>query len=769
MRVAWRRSASANEWLVVGFCVVVVVLAGARLIVLSLNKAAAQASIASQTLANRDAAALQSQLQSLATLAQSRAAAMAAETNPHLGSNEFWLGEDGRLLGNPSDHQTAIDIAAAWGNSTSGSTDTVLGPIREGNRWLVAVRAPLKLPRSDRSFVSIGWSVIYQDLNELLVGAQLQRLQSAGYDFQLSRNDAAGRPVIVTGSAAAPLAEPVTSPIALPGDASSRAGWSLAVRPRAGWFPASALAVDVSLLTLVTWLVALGVRDTTRHLRQLRSALTVSRRRLHEAHQRLTHEIEQREQLQQSFDYAHFHDAFTGLPNRQFFLGTLDRALRDLRSRPERSLAILLIAITRFKIVTDTLGHTAGDELMLQITRHFGQALASQEHALARWSEDQLALMLPDIADASAASEAARALQLALQSPIALRRHRVLVGVSIGATFTESGQRRTEELMREADIALSTARTRGEGAGFAAYSASMLSRQLERVSVEADLQQALERNELRLLFQPIVDLRAHRIVGVEALLRWLHPVHGLLTPEHFLALAEEDGLIVPITHWIIQRACELSRQWRARMSSGDSFYISINLSPLALLDPELGSHVARALKVTGTSAATLKFELTENSLISNAAAARSALDTLHSMGIELMLDDFGTGYSSLSHLQLFPFDYLKIDGPFDGRPESSNGRSALVPAIAQIAATLGLKIIAEAVETTDAADTLEQSGCAYAQGKVFCGPVDAEQAIQRLCAQILEPLDEFDQQALRDELDNSSTLILPALPETAVS
>jgi diguanylate cyclase (GGDEF)-like protein len=761
---------SRNQWLVIGLCVLAVLLGGSRLIVLSLNHAAVQARIAAKAAADRDAAALQAQLQRLASEAQRHAAAIAADTAAPMRDDEFWLSEDGRLLGNPVNHRIAADIAAGWVESASDASAALLGPFREGNRWLVAVRAPLKLPRSDNSSVSIGWSVIYRDLNELLVGARLQRLQSEGYDFQLSRTDSAGgAPIVITGSAAAPLTDTVTSAIALPAQASSGVGWTLALRPRAGWFPASALAVDLSLLAIVTWLVALGVRDTTHHLQRMRSALSISRRRLQETQQRLMQEIEQREQLQRSFDYAHFHDAFTGLPNRQFFLGTLDRSLRDLRSRPERSLAILLIAVNRFKIVTDTLGHTAGDELMLQITRQFGQALASQKHTLARWSEDQLALMLPDAADASVASDAARALQLALQSPIALRRHRAQVGVTIGATLAESGSRRTEELMREADIALSTARIRGEGAGFAVYSVSMLSRQLELVSVEADLQQALERNEFRLLFQPIVDLHAHRIVGVEALLRWLHPVHGLLSPEHFLALAEEDGLIVPITHWIIRRACELSRQWRTRLPAGDSFYISINLSPGALLDPDLGSNVARALKATDTSPGALKFELTENGLISNAAAARSALDALHAMGIELMLDDFGTGYSSLSHLQLFPFDDLKIDGPFDDDTDSTRGRSALIPAIAQIANTLGLKIIAEAVETTDAADTLERIGCTYAQGKVFCAPVDAEQAVQRLLARILEPLNELERQSLRDELQDSPTLILPALSETALS
>jgi len=774
MKAVWRRLATG--WIAVALCAGVVLLAGTRLVVLSLKQTAAQMHSAAQRLADQDAGALQAQLKMLAALAEQRAAAAADASPPPAGGNEFWLGSDGKLLGSPADYRTASDIATAWGRPATAASARMLGPLREGSQWVVALRAPLRLPHGNGDSVPIGWSVVYRDLGDLLVAAQVDRVTRAGYDFELSRSDAAGRPVIFTGSAAAPLAEPVASPIALPGDAAGdavgnapQAGWSLAIRPRSGWFPASALAVDLSLLILVTWLVALGVRDGARHFLQLRSALTVSRRRLQEAHRRLAQEIERRDQLQKSFDHSHFHDSVTGLPNRQFFLGRLDRAMRELRGRPERCLAVLLIAIDRFKVVTDTLGHTAGDELMLQITRDFGQALSGQEHALARWSEDELALLLPDAPDAAAIPEAARALQLLLQAPIELRRHRVIVAASIGATFVDSGLRRTEEVMREADIALSSAHARGGGSGFAAYSASMQANLVDLVSVEADLQLALERSEFRLLFQPIVELSARRVVGVEALLRWLHPVHGLLTPEHFLALAEEAGLIVPITHWIIARVCELSRQWRPRLPAGRAFYISINLSPAALLDPELGDYVGRALELTGTSAATLKFELTESGLISNAGAAREALDRLHAMGIELMLDDFGSGYSSLSHLQLFPFDYIKIDGPFDARPGQGQGHATLVRAIAQIAATLGLKTIAEVVETTDAVEALERIGCGFAQGNVFCSPVDAEQAIQRLCMQILEPMDELDRQALRDESDDSPTMILPVMPETAIS
>lgn len=756
-------------WTAVAVCAGGMLLAGARLVQLSLHHTATQTRVTAQALANADAGRLSAQLRELGALATQGASAAADAKSSSMGRNEFWLGTDGKLLGDPGRYRVdAAALAAAWSQPASASDD-VLGPIRVGSRWLVAVRAPLQLPSADSGSRAIGWRVVYRDLGELLLAAQLDRVGRMGYDFELSRIDPNGRPVTVSGSAAAALTDPVTSPVALPGSAAPARGWLLAIRPRAGWFPASALAVDLSLLVLVTWLVALAVRDGTRHFIQLRSALTVSRRRLQEAHRRLGQEIERRSQLQKSFDYEHFHDSFTGLPNRQYFLNKLDTAMRELRGRPERCLAVLLIAVDRFKVVTDTLGHTAGDELMLQITRVFGLALASHEHALARWTEDELALLLPDAPDAAAAPEVAGALQVALQAPIELRRHRVIVAASIGATFVDSGLRRIEEVMREADIALSAARGHGGGAGFAAYSASMQSNLLEMVSLEADLQLALDRDEFRLLFQPIVDLRARNVVGVEALLRWQHPVHGLLTPQHFLGLAEEAGLGVPLSHWIIGRVCELSRQWRPRMPAGRSFYISINLSPSALLDPELGSCVANALSTTNTSAAAIKFELTENGLISNAGAARDALDRLHAMGIELMLDDFGTGYSSLSHLQLFPFDYIKIDGPFDAHQSSSQSHSTLVRAIAQLASTLGLKTIAEVVETPDAVETLERIGCGYAQGNVFCAPVDAEQAIQRLCRQILEPLDEHRQLALHEEFDESQTMILPTLPETATS
>ncbi|HEY7930167.1 MAG TPA: bifunctional diguanylate cyclase/phosphodiesterase, partial [Steroidobacteraceae bacterium] len=468
-----------------------------------------------------------------------------------------------------------------------------------------------------------------------------------------------------------------------------------------------------------------------------------------------------------------------GLPNRRYFLDQVDRALREMRTRSGREIAALLISVGRYKVVTDTLGHTAGDELMVQITRLANQALAGQEFVLARWADDELALLVSAVHSAEGVLHIARLLQQALQTPIEIRRHRIMAATSMGATYVESGLQRAEEVLREADIALSSAKAQG-GSRLVSYSSAMQTHLMQQVSLEGDLQQALERQEFRLMFQPIVALSGRQIVGMEVLLRWLHPVEGLLRPERFLSSAEEAGLSVAITRWIIQRTCQIGRQWRSMLPADTQFYFSVNLSTAALLDPELSEYVRQALSRTEAAPAALKFEVTENSLISNVGAARQALDRLHALGVELMLDDFGTGYSSLSHLQLFPFDYIKIDGPFDSRGATTHptlagahhgpdrGTAALVRAMTQMADALGLKTVAEIVETTSAVNSLQQFGCQFAQGNVFSPPVDADQAFQRLRARILEPHDAVAIQEPEPEEDDSATMILPVLPETMI-
>ena len=749
---------------------------------LSMQQHSAQARSAAQQLAGRSSEGLEQQLQRLYRLAEQRASQNLSSPLPGASGpegtgpqpHEFTLLPDGTVRGAAASEGESVSAiladASAVGSGVNGPR--MLGPIREGSSWLVAARAPLQDSVPAAADAAPTWAVVYQDLDVLLLGAQLDRAVRSGYDFQLTRYDTENaRDLTVATSASTPLSEPVESAVRLPATLASvgpnprAAGWILALQPKAGWFPLEELLVDVSLVLLVTWLIGLGIRDATRHIQHLRTALAVSRKRLQHTQETLSNEIEQRQRLQRSFEHAHYHDSFTGLPNRPYFLGQLDRALRDMRTRSGYRTAVLLIAVDRYKVITDTLGHTAGDELMVQVTRLFGEVLAGNEHVLARWADDELALLLADANKVPTVTETAQALQQELQAAIVVRRHRVMIATSIGATLVESGLARAEEVMREADVALSSARSSG-GANLVTYSAAMQHQFMQIVSLEGDLHMALEREEFRLRFQPIVDLQARQIVGVEALLRWMHPLEGLLPPSRFLSFAEETGLIVPITRWIITRACKLAAYWHGRLGEERDFFISINLSPGVLLDPELTEYVGGVLRDTGAQAQALKFELTENGLISNVGVARDVLEKLHSMGLELMLDDFGTGYSSLSHLQLFPFSYIKIDGPLRSRlggEQTEGGELALVQAMAQMASTLGLKTIAEVVETTAAVEALQQIGCQYAQGYAFCAPVDADQALQRLISNRLDPHDEPE-----EDLDSSPTLILPVLPEQAV-
>jgi EAL domain-containing protein (putative c-di-GMP-specific phosphodiesterase class I) len=347
----------------------------------------------------------------------------------------------------------------------------------------------------------------------------------------------------------------------------------------------------------------------------------------------------------------------------------------------------------------------------------------------------------------------AKLLRASLRSPFKLRKHHVSIAARVGVTCVEVGSQRAEDVLREADIALSMAKSQDD-TPVVAYDSTMGGDVLGLVSLEADLHVALERDELLLLFQPIVDLREGHIVGVEALLRWRHPVEGVLTPDKFLAIAEETGLTVPIARWTIERACRVAREWRRRLPPQADFYISVNLSATALRDTSLVVHVASVLEETSTPARALKFELTESGLISNIGAAKEILERLHDMGIRLMLDDFGTGYSSLTHLQLFPFDYVKIDRPLASRSGSPQADQQIMSATVRMVSSLGMKTIGEVVETEAGAEALQRAGCDFGQGYFFCEPVESEEALGHLRAQDLRVPRAFVEQhrAVGDEV-----------------
>ncbi len=731
-----------SHWLLATMVAVVVVVAGARLITLSVHERAAQMRSAAQSAVVRHTRLIEAQLQALTD----RARAKARGTHPVPpgsaipGRGAFWMTATGTLLRAPdADAEVAVAraLASEWASSGAGAPAAAgfFGPVRYGSQWFVAAQAPITLGSGNGSAAAGARSVAYENLDALLVRARFGGLVKEGYDFELvQREPVSHEPRVFLSSHPGTLAEAVTSGIHPPGallSASPSAYLELAVRPRSGWYPARDLAAEIGLLAVLAWGLAFGTHDLTHTLSRTQAALATARRRLRAANQRLVTEIEQHQTLQQSLEHARYHDPFTGLPNRRYFMDQLDRVLRELRTRRRQRIAIVLIDIDRFTLINDTLGHTAGDELMLQAAQRFAKALEGLECVLARWGSEQLVVLVYDVESIAAAHAITTELQNARQEPFALRQHRIKIGTRIGFTCIDSGLQRAEDALREADVALSVAK-RQQNQLTVAYTPGMGGAAVSLVSLEADLHIALERNEFRLLFQPIIDLRGHRVVGAEALLRWQHPVEGLLRPKDFLTIAEEAGVIVPVTRWVIQRVCRLAGEWRRRLPPGVNFYISVNLSAAVLRDPGLRDYVARVLEETRTPTGHLKFELTEGGLISNVSTAREALDAFHGMGIELMLDDFGTGYSSLSHLQLFPFDYVKIDRPFVNRTGSEGANNAITSAILQMASSLGLRAVAEVVETQAAAQALLQMGCNFGQGYYFSAPVEAEQALEQL-------------------------------------
>jgi diguanylate cyclase (GGDEF)-like protein len=728
-----------SHWLPAMVVAAAVVLAGARLITLSVHERAAQMRTAAQSAVVRHARLIEAQLQALTDRARGEAQRatniLGDGTRPVPlvsaipGRDTFWMTATGTVLrARDADAAVARALASEWASTDAAGRAAagLFGPVRYGSQWIVAAHAAIDVQAANGSAASDARSVGFESLDALLARARFGSLVNEGYDFELSQLEpVTHRPRVFISSRAGTLAEPATSAIY------PSAFFSLAVRPRTGWYPARELAAEIGLLAVLAWAFAFGAHDLTQSLRRLRAALATTRGRLHAVNERLIAEIEQRQTLQKSLEHARYHDPFTGLPNRRYLMVQVDHALREVRTRRRQRIAIVLIDIDRFKLINDTLGHTAGDELMLQAAQRFAKALGGLECVLARWGSDQLAVLVYEVDSTAAAHAIANELQKARQEPFALRQHRIRIGSHIGFTCIDSGLQRADDALREADIALSVAK-RHQNPLIVAYTPGMGGAAVSLVSLEADLHVALDRNEFRLLFHPIVDLRAQRVVGMEALLRWRHPVEGLLAPNEFLAIAEEAGVIVPVTRWIIQRVCRLAAEWRKRLPQGTNFYISVNLSAAVLRDPGIRDYVARVLEDTRTPPGNLKFELTEGGLISNVSAAREVLDAFHTMGIELMLDDFGTGYSSLSYLQLFPFDYVKIDRPFVNRTGSERANNAITSAILQMASSLGLRAIAEVVETQAAAQALLRMGCAFAQGYLFSAPVEAEEALAQL-------------------------------------
>ncbi|MEO6582240.1 MAG: EAL domain-containing protein [Sphingomicrobium sp.] len=427
---------------------------------------------------------------------------------------------------------------------------------------------------------------------------------------------------------------------------------------------------------------------------------------------------EQRRSEQEISRLARF-DSLTGLPNRALMRQTLDEALRN-SSRRQKGCALFLIDLDRFKNVNDTLGHPVGDALLRQVAERL--KLVMGDHGqVGRLGGDEFKAVLPGTVDIGFLESLARTLIEQVSRPYEIEGHRVQIGASAGIAIGDPGRACADSLIRNADLALYAAKAAGRGK-HCFYEPAMHSESDCQV-LENDLRQAIERNELWVAYQPIVRTAAEEICGFEALVRWNHPTRGAISPDKFIPLAEESGLIPKIGQWVLQTALEEAAQWP------DQLRVAVNLSPIQFNDPATVDMIAQLLRQTGVRSARLELEITEGVFLAEGDSTDDMFAKLKGLGVRLALDDFGTGYSSLGYLKKAPFDKIKIDQSFvRGAASTTNRNSAIIRAIVTLAETLGMDTTAEGVETHDDLHLIRELGVSQVQGYIFGRPLPAEEA-----------------------------------------
>ncbi len=441
-------------------------------------------------------------------------------------------------------------------------------------------------------------------------------------------------------------------------------------------------------------------------------------------------DIGMRRELEEQLSRQAFTDSLTGMPNRAQFRKRLEEAVAG----PLTGLVtVLLLDLDDFKLVNDNLGHSAGDELLTTIAERL-QAQVRPDDVLARLGGDEFAILLHDL-DPADTSTLAERLLATVHEPIRLASRDITCTLSIGiASTTGSGaDANAEQLLGNADLAMYAAKRDGRNA-YAIFEPTMTMSVLEEAQQRADLEHALEHDEFRVLYQPVVDMHTQGLTAVEALVRWQHPRDGLLGPHHFIAHAEANGLIVPLGRWVLRQACAQLAHWRTESPEAAGLKVNVNLSARQFQYAGLVDDVAQALADAGLDPASLTLEITESMLMADIAAAIQTLHALRRLGVRLAIDDFGTGYSSLSYLKQLPVDVIKIDKTFVDEVHLDEDDVALVDAVAGLGQALKMQTVAEGIESSEQWDTLRRIGIDHGQGYLFGRPVEAT-AIATLLAQ----------------------------------
>jgi len=461
-------------------------------------------------------------------------------------------------------------------------------------------------------------------------------------------------------------------------------------------------------------------------------------------------DVTERRALEERLVHQAFHDPLTGLPNRAMLSSRLKyllaRSARPARvERRERSggertpgeagarPAVLFLDMDNFKVVNDSLGHAAGDAMLIEIASRLSKCLRNGDTA-ARFGGDEFVVLVDDVGNPHYATDIARRLVQTLQEPFEIGGHKVFSSPSIGISFAGTGQESPDELLRDADAAMYDAKKRGK-ACFSVFQNSLSQAARARLETGNDLRLAIEREEFVLHYQPKIELSTGDIYGVEALVRWNHPTRGLLAPGEFIGIAEEMGLIVPLGRWVLREACAQGRQWQTSSldAASDSFPmdeenrldINVNVSARQLQHPQLVADVARALLDSGLDARHLVLEITESVLMDEVGSSGRVLEELKALGVRLAIDDFGTGYSSLAYLRHFPIDFLKIDRQFVRGAGQSKDGDIILNSMIDLAHALKLQVVAEGAETAEEIVELRKLGCDLAQGFFFARPLSS--------------------------------------------
>ncbi len=461
-------------------------------------------------------------------------------------------------------------------------------------------------------------------------------------------------------------------------------------------------------------------------------------------------DITERKQAREHLAQLAHYDSLTGLPNRVLFLDRLRQAIAQAR-RSQWIVGVLFLDLDRFKLVNDTLGHSAGDLLLKQVSTRLTQALRPSD-TVGRLSGDEFAMIVSELAESQHAGVVAQKLIDALKTPFDLNGNEVFMTASMGITLFPSDGDNIEKLLRDADAAMYSAKSLGRN-NYQFYTAEMNQRATEKLQLEISLRHAIERKEFVLHYQPKIDIASGTIAGVEALLRWLSPERGLVAPDRFIPLLEETGMIVAVGNWVARAACMQIRDWRN--AGVNAVPIAINLSARQLRQPGFGSMLEQAMAEFDVPANMIEIEITESSLMENPEQAIVALSELHALGIHLSADDFGTGYSSLGYLKRLPLHTLKIDRSFVNDITIDPDDTTIAKAIITLAHSLGLKVVAEGVETEQQLTFLRDNRCDEAQGYLFSRPLPADD-----CARMLATGHSLHKALARDESLEAPTLLL---------